>query len=68
MYNFGVISLLVLSLSVSRLEKDPMRTLHQLSSLIVLRLLVASYVGKEMHCPENRVPCPPGSEAIKTGK
>ncbi|KAI3734487.1 hypothetical protein L6452_13957 [Arctium lappa] len=46
----------VLTLSVSQLENDPMPTLSQLSSLMVLRLLAASYVGEEMHCPENGFP------------
>ncbi|XP_024989954.1 probable disease resistance RPP8-like protein 2 [Cynara cardunculus var. scolymus] len=46
----------VLTLSVSQLENDPMPTLSQLSSLMVLRLLASSYVGEEMHCPENGFP------------
>ncbi|KAJ9553797.1 hypothetical protein OSB04_017842 [Centaurea solstitialis] len=46
----------VLTLSVSQLEDDPMPTLSQLSSLMVLRLLADSYVGEEMHCPENGFP------------
>ncbi|XP_076892287.1 putative disease resistance RPP13-like protein 2 [Bidens hawaiensis] len=46
-------ALKVLTLSVSRLEKDPMPSLSQLSSLIVLRLLADSYVGEDMCCPEN---------------
>ncbi|KAF5794378.1 putative virus X resistance protein-like, coiled-coil [Helianthus annuus] len=49
-------ALKVLTLSVSHLEKDPMPTLSQLPSLIVLRLLAASYVGEEMCCPENGFP------------
>ncbi|KAJ9554085.1 hypothetical protein OSB04_018130 [Centaurea solstitialis] len=59
-----------------KIEVDPytknvtlhMVTLYQLSSLIVIRLLATSYVGEEMHCPENSVPCPPSSEAMRTGK
>ncbi|KAK1416503.1 hypothetical protein QVD17_32294 [Tagetes erecta] len=46
----------VLTLSVSRLENDPMPALSQLQSLIVLRLLASSYVGEEMCCPENGFP------------
>ncbi|KAJ9554087.1 hypothetical protein OSB04_018132 [Centaurea solstitialis] len=46
----------VLTLSVSQLEDDPMPTLSQLSSLMVLRLLADSYVGEEMHCPEKGFP------------
>ncbi|GJR15804.1 hypothetical protein Tco_0798456 [Tanacetum coccineum] len=45
-----------LTLSVSRLDKDPMPTLSQLPNLLVLRLLAASYVGDEMHCPRNGFP------------
>jgi hypothetical protein len=41
----------VLTLSVSKLEKDPMPILAQLPSLSVLRLLANSYTGKEMKCP-----------------
>nr|POF10882.1 disease resistance protein rpp8 [Quercus suber] len=43
--------LTVLTLSVSKLEKDPMPILAQLPSLSVLRLLADSYTGKEMECP-----------------
>nr|XP_043612877.1 disease resistance protein RPP13-like [Erigeron canadensis] len=46
----------VLTLSVSKLDEDPMQTLSQLPSLMVLRLLAASFVGTEMHCPENGFP------------
>nr|XP_043626252.1 putative disease resistance RPP13-like protein 2 [Erigeron canadensis] len=46
----------VLTLSFSQLDKDPMPTLSQLPSLIVLRLLAASYGGKEMYCPTNGFP------------
>nr|GEZ11745.1 probable disease resistance protein RF45 [Tanacetum cinerariifolium] len=46
----------VLTLSVSKLQEDPMVTLSQLPNLMVLRLLAASYVGEEMHCPENGFP------------
>lgn len=46
----------VLTLSVSKLKEDPMPTLSQLPSLIVLRLLAASYVGEEMCCPANGFP------------
>ncbi|KAK9063974.1 hypothetical protein SSX86_017846 [Deinandra increscens subsp. villosa] len=46
----------VLTLSVSHLENDPMPTLSQLPSLIVLRLLAASYVGEEMCCPADGFP------------
>ncbi|KAI3730277.1 hypothetical protein L1987_61446 [Smallanthus sonchifolius] len=49
-------ALKVLTLSVSQLDKDPMPTLSQLPSLIVLRLLASSYVGEEMCCPENGFP------------
>ncbi|KAI3734486.1 hypothetical protein L6452_13956 [Arctium lappa] len=41
----------VLTLSVSQLDEDPMPTLSKLSSLIVLRLLASSYVGKEPSFP-----------------
>ncbi|CAH1446246.1 unnamed protein product [Lactuca virosa] len=40
----------VLTLSVSRLDNDPMETLEQLPSLMVLRLLGDSYIGKRMVC------------------
>lgn len=40
----------VLTLSVSRLDNDPMETLEQLPSLMVLRLLGDSYTGKRMVC------------------
>ncbi|KAK1415158.1 hypothetical protein QVD17_30930 [Tagetes erecta] len=40
----------VLTLSISRLVKDPMETLEQLPCLIVLRLLGESFVGKRMVC------------------
>jgi hypothetical protein len=43
--------LTVLTLSVSKLEKDPMPILAQLPSLSILRLLANSYTGKEMECP-----------------
>jgi adenylate kinase family enzyme/FtsZ-binding cell division protein ZapB len=43
--------LTVLTLSISKLEKDPMPILAQLPSLSVLRLLANSYTGKEMECP-----------------
>ncbi|XP_076911482.1 putative disease resistance protein At1g50180 [Bidens hawaiensis] len=46
----------VLTLSVSRLGEDPMPTLSRLPILMVLRLLAASYVGEEMHCPKNGFP------------
>ncbi|XP_076888370.1 putative disease resistance protein At1g50180 [Bidens hawaiensis] len=46
----------VLTLSVSKLGEDPMPTLSQLPNLMVLRLLAASYVGQEMHCPKNGFP------------
>ncbi|KAF5462247.1 hypothetical protein F2P56_018269 [Juglans regia] len=42
----------VLTLSVSKLEKDPMPILAQLPNLVVLRLLADSYTGKEMLCPQ----------------
>ncbi|XP_041017711.1 probable disease resistance protein At1g58602 isoform X2 [Juglans microcarpa x Juglans regia] len=41
----------VLTLSVSKLTKDPMPILAQLPSLSVLRLLADSYTGKKMLCP-----------------
>jgi adenylate kinase family enzyme len=41
----------VLTLSVSKLAKDPMPILAQLPSLSVLRLLADSYTGEEMECP-----------------
>lgn len=41
----------VLTLSVSKLAKDPMPILAQLPSLSVLRLLADSYTGKKMLCP-----------------
>ncbi|XP_062163797.1 disease resistance RPP8-like protein 3 [Alnus glutinosa] len=40
----------VLTLSVSKLAKDPMPILAQLPSLSVLRLLADSYTGEEMEC------------------
>ncbi|CAI9301877.1 unnamed protein product [Lactuca saligna] len=40
----------VLTLSISRLNKDPMETLGRLPSLIVLRLLGDSYIGKRLVC------------------
>ncbi|KAE8057412.1 hypothetical protein FH972_014107 [Carpinus fangiana] len=43
--------LTVLTLSISKLEKDPMPILAQLPCLSVLRLLANSYTGKEMECP-----------------
>ena len=43
--------LTVLTLSISKLEKDPMPILAQLPSLSVLRLLADSYTGKELNCP-----------------
>ncbi|XP_059444222.1 disease resistance protein RPM1-like [Corylus avellana] len=43
--------LTVLTLSVSKLEKDPMPILAQLPSLSVLRLLANSSIDKEMQCP-----------------
>ena len=43
--------LTVLTLSVSKLQKDPMPILAQLPSLSVLRLLADSYTGKELKCP-----------------
>lgn len=46
-------SIKVLTLSVSRLEKDPMPTLSTLPLLTDLRLLAASYVGEEMCFPAN---------------
>nr|GFC68763.1 putative NB-ARC [Tanacetum cinerariifolium] len=46
----------VLTLSVSQLDRDPTPTLSQLPKLMVLRLLAASYVGEEMHCPRNGFP------------
>ncbi|PQM32687.1 disease susceptibility protein LOV1 [Prunus yedoensis var. nudiflora] len=42
----------VLTLSVSKLEDDPMPKLAQLKNLSVLRLLANSYTGKKMDCPE----------------
>ncbi|KAG6704585.1 hypothetical protein I3843_07G134400 [Carya illinoinensis] len=41
----------VLTLSVSKLTKDPMPILAQLPSLSVLRLLADSYTEKKMLCP-----------------
>ncbi|XP_059462102.1 probable disease resistance protein RF45 [Corylus avellana] len=41
----------VLTLSVSKLKKDPMPILAKLPNLSVLRLLADSYVGKDMVCP-----------------
>lgn len=49
-------TLKVLTLSISQLDKDPMRTLGQLPSLTVLRLLANSYLGKEMVCPQKSFP------------
>ncbi|GKA60500.1 putative disease resistance RPP13-like protein 2 [Tanacetum coccineum] len=40
----------VLTLSISRLNNDPMETLEQLPCLIVLRLLGDSFTGKRMVC------------------
>ncbi|KAJ0538960.1 putative P-loop containing nucleoside triphosphate hydrolase, leucine-rich repeat domain superfamily [Helianthus annuus] len=40
----------VLTLSISRLDKDPMETLEQLPCLIVLRLLGESFTGTRMVC------------------
>ncbi|XP_076913757.1 putative disease resistance RPP13-like protein 2 [Bidens hawaiensis] len=40
----------VLTLSLSKLEKDPMETLGQLPCLIVLRLLGESFTGTRMVC------------------
>ncbi|XP_076914989.1 putative disease resistance RPP13-like protein 2 [Bidens hawaiensis] len=40
----------VLTLSISLLNKDPMETLGQLPSLMVLRLLAESFTGKRMVC------------------
>ncbi|ONI29355.1 hypothetical protein PRUPE_1G194900 [Prunus persica] len=42
----------VLTLSVSKLEDDPMPKLARLKNLSVLRLLANSYTGKKMDCPE----------------
>ncbi|KAI3750703.1 hypothetical protein L2E82_21456 [Cichorium intybus] len=43
-------TLKVLTLSISKLNKDPMETLEQLPSLIVLRLLGDSSTGKRLVC------------------
>ncbi|KAI3750704.1 hypothetical protein L2E82_21458 [Cichorium intybus] len=43
-------TLKVLTLSISKLNKDPMETLEKLPSLIVLRLLGDSYTGKRLVC------------------
>ncbi|KAI3731370.1 hypothetical protein L1987_62558 [Smallanthus sonchifolius] len=40
----------VLTLSISKLDKDPMETLEQLPCLIVLRLLGESFTGRKMVC------------------
>ncbi|KAK9063135.1 hypothetical protein SSX86_017005 [Deinandra increscens subsp. villosa] len=40
----------VLTLSISKLDKDPMETLEQLPCLIVLRLLGESFTGRRMVC------------------
>ncbi|KAL3655197.1 hypothetical protein CASFOL_000983 [Castilleja foliolosa] len=41
----------LLTLSVSRLEQDPMPILGKLKSLTVLRLLADSYIGEKIVCP-----------------
>ena len=46
----------VLTLSVSKLEKDPMPILSQLPSLSVLRLLANSYTREKMECPSRGFP------------
>ncbi|CAK7323733.1 unnamed protein product [Dovyalis caffra] len=53
-------TLKMLTLSVSKLEKDPMSELGKLPNLSILRLFARSYLGKEMICegkgfPELRV-------------
>ncbi|KAJ9166223.1 hypothetical protein P3X46_021004 [Hevea brasiliensis] len=43
-------NLKMLTLSVSQLDKDPMKYLGQLRELNILRLFARSYLGKEMTC------------------
>ena len=45
----------VLTLSLSRLNNDPMETLEQLPCLIVLRLLGDSFSGKKNSLPSKRI-------------
>ncbi|KAM7521319.1 hypothetical protein LguiB_020281 [Lonicera macranthoides] len=49
-------NLKVLTLSVSRLEEDPMPTLGKLPKLSVLRLLANSYLGSKMVCSRETFP------------
>ncbi|XP_059435703.1 disease resistance protein RPP13-like [Corylus avellana] len=49
-------SIIVLTLSVSKLENDPMPILAKLSNLSVLELLADSYTGKEMVSPSGGFP------------
>lgn len=49
-------NLKVLTLSMSKLKKDPMRMLGQLPHLNILRLLAESYLGEEMTCYQGGFP------------
>ncbi|XP_059436535.1 disease resistance protein RPP8-like [Corylus avellana] len=49
-------SIIVLTLSVSKLENDPMPILAKLPNLSVLKLLADSYTGKEMVSPSGGFP------------
>ncbi|XP_004496122.2 putative disease resistance RPP13-like protein 2 [Cicer arietinum] len=49
-------SLVELTLSHSKLEKDPMQLLKELSNLQTLCLLADSYVGQTMHCQAQKFP------------
>ena len=65
LYLFGVIkdginnlprNLKILTLSMSKLEKDPMLELGELPQLNTLRLFAGSYVGSEMACLDGHFP------------
>ncbi|CAK7334125.1 unnamed protein product [Dovyalis caffra] len=49
-------NLKILTLSMSQLRKDPMRTLGQLPYLNILRLFGDSYLGEEMTCYQGGFP------------
>ncbi|KAJ6677727.1 hypothetical protein OIU85_008314 [Salix viminalis] len=49
-------NLKILTLSMSQLRKDPMRTLGQLPYLNILRLLADSYMGEELTCYQGGFP------------
>jgi len=49
-------NLKILTLSMSQLRKDPMRTLGQLPYLNILRLLADSYMGEELACYQGGFP------------